>query len=55
MAKIEDSLAPELAQSYSTETPAEAAAAPVRAPFNVPGAAVGRRRYYGQGGACSHS
>ncbi|WP_294178329.1 30S ribosomal protein S9 [uncultured Schumannella sp.] len=44
MAKIEDSLAPELAQSYSTETPAEAAAAPVRAPLNVPGAAVGRRK-----------
>ncbi|MCU1402288.1 MAG: small subunit ribosomal protein [Microbacteriaceae bacterium] len=46
MAKIEDSIettesAPE---SYSTETPAEAAVKVPRAVLNVPGAAVGRRK-----------
>jgi small subunit ribosomal protein S9 len=49
MAKIEDSIetpvvteaAPE---SYSTETPAEAAVKAPRAVLNVPGAAVGRRK-----------
>jgi small subunit ribosomal protein S9 len=43
MATIADSIeqAPE---SYSTETPAEAAPKAARAVLNVPGAAVGRRK-----------
>ncbi len=54
MAKIEDSLegavlaedalAEDVLESYSTETPADAAPKAPRAVLNVPGAAVGRRK-----------
>jgi small subunit ribosomal protein S9 len=43
MATIADSIE-EAPQSYSTETPAEAAPKAARAVLNVPGAAVGRRK-----------
>ena len=43
MATIADSI-DETPQSYSTETPAEAAPKAARAVLNVPGAAVGRRK-----------
>ena len=50
MASISESISPESADelivgdSYSTETPAEAAPRTPRAVLNVPGAAVGRRK-----------
>jgi len=49
MAKISDSLDPAAVaeaapESYSTETPADAAPKTARAVLNVPGAAVGRRK-----------
>lgn len=46
MAKIEDSISGEVLGNYSTETPADAVAAPStpRAVLNVSGAAVGRRK-----------
>ena len=44
MAKIEDSIAEDALESYSTETPADAAPKAPRAVLNVPGAAVGRRK-----------
>jgi small subunit ribosomal protein S9 len=45
MAKIEETVSDEVVvESYSTETPAEEAPRAPRAPLNVPGAAVGRRR-----------
>jgi len=44
LAKIEDSIAEDALESYSTETPADAAPKAPRAVLNVPGAAVGRRK-----------
>jgi small subunit ribosomal protein S9 len=44
MAKIEDSIDEAVLESYSTESPAEAAVKVPRAVLNVPGAAVGRRK-----------
>lgn len=44
MAKIEDSIAEDALESYSTETPADSAPKAPRAVLNVPGAAVGRRK-----------
>lgn len=44
MANIEDSLDEDTVESYSTETPVEAAPKAPRAVLSVPGAAVGRRK-----------
>jgi len=44
VAKIEDSIDAGVLETYSTETPADAAPKAPRAVLNVPGSAVGRRK-----------